>query len=127
VVPTWRQLTHDCRQTGWTAISTDGPQLLPASSGGVTAYKFRDPEGHPLELIAFPTDAIPAMAKGFGNRMPRHRSFRDFNCRHGTKRQILRAARIAAHSGGSLNHGPEQDKLDGFAGALVEVTALAPP
>ena len=38
---------------GWTAISRDSPQVLPASSGGVTAYKFRDPEGHPLEMLAF--------------------------------------------------------------------------
>jgi catechol 2,3-dioxygenase-like lactoylglutathione lyase family enzyme len=44
---------------GWETISTDGPQLLPTSSGGVTAYKFRDPDGHPLELIAFARDAIP--------------------------------------------------------------------
>lgn len=27
---------------------------LPPSAGQVTAYKFRDPDGHPLELIAFP-------------------------------------------------------------------------
>jgi hypothetical protein len=33
----------------WTAISRDGPQVLPASSGGVAAFKFRDPEGHPLD------------------------------------------------------------------------------
>jgi hypothetical protein len=29
--------------------------------------------------------------------------------------------------GGSLNQGPQQDKLDGIAGAVVQVTALAPP
>ena len=44
----------------WTAISRDGPQVLPASSGGVTAFKFRDPEGHPLEMLAFAPDARPA-------------------------------------------------------------------
>jgi len=42
---------------GWTPISTGGPERLPASSGGVIAFKFRDPEGHPLELLAFPGDA----------------------------------------------------------------------
>ena len=41
------------------AISLGGPQALPKTSGGVTAYKFRDPDGHPLELIAFP-DGPPA-------------------------------------------------------------------
>jgi catechol 2,3-dioxygenase-like lactoylglutathione lyase family enzyme len=32
---------------------------LPATSGGVSAFKFRDPEGHPLELIAVPPGAVP--------------------------------------------------------------------
>jgi catechol 2,3-dioxygenase-like lactoylglutathione lyase family enzyme len=40
-------------------ISQGGPQLLPVSSGGVHAYKFRDPDGHPLELLQFPKDARP--------------------------------------------------------------------
>ena len=39
---------------GWSAISRGGPVRLPASSGGVAAFKFRDPEGHPLELLWFP-------------------------------------------------------------------------
>lgn len=36
------------------AISLSGPQLLPPDSGGVTAFKFRDPDGNALELISFP-------------------------------------------------------------------------
>ena len=44
----------------WTAVSIDGPQILPPSSGGVTAFKFRDPEGHPLEMLAFAAGAMPA-------------------------------------------------------------------
>jgi catechol 2,3-dioxygenase-like lactoylglutathione lyase family enzyme len=43
----------------WTPISMGGPQLLPAASGGVSAYKFRDPEGHPLEFLAFPSAGAP--------------------------------------------------------------------
>ena len=42
------------RANGAAAISLDGPVTLPDSAGGVTAVKFRDPEGHPLELIRFP-------------------------------------------------------------------------
>ena len=58
--PIWRWPMRICRQyPGWTPISTSGPQLLPAASGGVSAFKFRDPEGHPLELIAFPPGAVP--------------------------------------------------------------------
>ena len=37
-----------------TPISIGGPQLLPVNTGGVSAFKFRDPDGHPLELLYFP-------------------------------------------------------------------------
>lgn len=51
---------------GWTPISVHGAQHLPQSSGGVTAFKFRDPEGHPLELLAFPPDQVPEVWQGKG-------------------------------------------------------------
>ncbi|MCB8877927.1 VOC family protein [Acidisoma silvae] len=35
-------------------ITRGGPQFLPPSSGSVQAFKFRDPDGHPLELLQFP-------------------------------------------------------------------------
>jgi catechol 2,3-dioxygenase-like lactoylglutathione lyase family enzyme len=44
------------RREGATPISA-GPQALPASNpdaGGIRAVSFRDPDGHPLELIQFP-------------------------------------------------------------------------
>ena len=44
----------------FTPISEDGPVVLPASSGGVAAFKFRDGDGHPLELLAFPAGKGPA-------------------------------------------------------------------
>ena len=112
---------------GWTTISTDGPQLLPASSGGVTAYKFRDPEGHPLELIAFPTGTTPA-------RWQRSSAAECIGIDHSaisiaaTERSITFYERLGlARIGGSLNIGPAQEKLDDVAGAVVKVTALAPP
>ena len=40
-------------------ISRDGPVRLPDTSGGVTAFKFRDHDGHPLELLAFPEGHAP--------------------------------------------------------------------
>jgi catechol 2,3-dioxygenase-like lactoylglutathione lyase family enzyme len=40
-------------------ISRAGPVRLPDSTGGVTAFKFRDHDGHPLELLAFPEDRVP--------------------------------------------------------------------
>jgi catechol 2,3-dioxygenase-like lactoylglutathione lyase family enzyme len=105
--------------TGWMAISTGGPQRLPASSGGVTAYKFRDPDGHPLELIAFPEGSA------FG-AIPR--------IDHSAISVADTAASVAFYEGlgfevcaRSFNHGPEQERLDCLANARVEVTALTLP
>ena len=52
------------RVRGAAAISTGGPQHLPASSGGVHVYKFRDPDGHPLELLQFPDGSRPQAWRG---------------------------------------------------------------
>ena len=38
-------------------ITKGGPVHLPRYTGSVTAFKFRDREGHPLELIFFPEGA----------------------------------------------------------------------
>lgn len=110
----------------WTAISTDGPQALPASSGGVTAFKFRDPEGHPLEMLAFAPGATPP-----------HWAFRSGNLCLGidhsaisvadTSRSVAFYSRLGlARTTSSFNVGREQEKLDNLLRAVVEVTALAP-
>ena len=39
-------------------ISREGPVDLPDSPGGVTAFKFRDHDGHPLEPLAFPEGRV---------------------------------------------------------------------
>jgi catechol 2,3-dioxygenase-like lactoylglutathione lyase family enzyme len=113
---------------GWTAISTDGSQQLPASSGGVTAFKFRDPDGHPLELLAFPD-----------GRMPKHWQARStisnlfLGIDHSAISVADSVASIAFYEGlglhvasRSLNSGPEQERLDAVNHAEVEVTALEP-
>lgn len=113
---------------GWTAISIGGPQRLPASAGGVAAFKFRDPEGHPLELLAFANDAAP----------PRWRAVRDGNQCLGIDHSAISVAdtlrsvdfyeqlgfTVAARS---LNSGLEQERLDAVREPHVEITALAPP
>ena len=114
-------------QKGWRPISIAGPQVLPASSGGVAAFKFRDPEGHPLELLAFPSNAVPETwqmnsADGFLGIDHSAISVLD------TSRSASFYRRLGLRrSGGSSNSGPEQDRLDNVEGAVVEVTALAPP
>jgi catechol 2,3-dioxygenase-like lactoylglutathione lyase family enzyme len=114
-------------QAGWNTISINGPQVLPASSGGVTAYKFRDPDGHPLELLAYPRNAVPARWQNF-------RASACLGIDHSaisitnTRRSVMFYERLGLTCiGSSLNRGPEQDELDGIAEAFVEVTALALP
>ena len=111
----------------WSPISTGGPQPLPAASGGVTAFKFRDPDGHPLELIAFSPNSIPAnwqTSSASGCLGIDHSAISIADTEQSVRfYEQLGLTRI----GGTLNFGPEQDMLDNIAGALVKVTALAPP
>jgi catechol 2,3-dioxygenase-like lactoylglutathione lyase family enzyme len=113
---------------GWTAISTDGPQLLPPSSGGVTAFKFRDPDGHPLELLAFPDGEWPAhwKARLEGDLFLGidHSAISVSDSARSIAFYQALGLRVAARS---LNSGREQERLDGISAPQVEVTALAPP
>ncbi|MEO8714470.1 MAG: VOC family protein, partial [Acetobacteraceae bacterium] len=102
---------------GVTPITQGGPQRLPPSTGSVTAYKFRDPDGHPLELIHFPGSS--ALATGFDH----------------SALSVADAARSIAFYTGRLgftlasqgvNTGSEQDRLDGLADVIVDVVALRP-
>ncbi|MDP4024096.1 VOC family protein [Methylobacterium sp. NEAU 140] len=108
-------------------ISRGGPQVLPPTSGGVTAYKFRDPDGHPLELIVFP-DGSPAArwrdAPGLFLGI-------DHSAITVTDLDAARAFLTGplglrlAQSG--LNRGAEQARLDGVDDPQVDVLALEPP
>jgi hypothetical protein len=111
----------------WIAISTDGPQILPPSSGGVTAFKFRDPDGHPLEMLAFAPGATPP-----------HWAIRSRNPCLGIDHSAISVADTGrsavfysemglVRTASSLNVGREQEKLDDIVGAVVEVTALSSP
>ena len=112
---------------GWSAISSSGPQRLPDSSGAVTAYKFRDPDGHPLELLSFPEGKVPAYWQarpGAGTFLGIDHSAMSVS---DTARSIAfyqsLGLQIAART---LNHGVEQQLLDGIREPVVEVVALAP-
>jgi catechol 2,3-dioxygenase-like lactoylglutathione lyase family enzyme len=116
------------RIQGWSSISQAGPERLPAGSGGVSAFKFRDPEGHPLELLSFPRGQVPPAWQ--------HRS--DAVLFSGIDHSAISVAdsarSIAFYEGlglsvaaQSLNRGPEQARLDAIEGVEVEVTALALP
>ena len=104
------------------------PQQLPdwnPNAGGIRAFYFRDPDGHPLELIWFPpgkgnpvwqqpTEAlflgIDHTAIAVGDTKKSLAFYRD--------RLGFRVA------GRSENSGPEQERLNAVRGARVRITSL---
>jgi len=114
------------RAAGVRRISLAGPETLPAQTGGVRAFKFRDPDGHPLELLWFP----PGQGRTIWHQ------------RDGLFLGIDHSAIAVAATDASLtfyhdllglrvayavtNQGPTQDRLDGLAGAVVRITGLQP-
>lgn len=106
-------------------ITKDPPVRLPPNTGGVTAFKFRDPEGHPLELISFPPGVGAAIWQ-------EARGERILGCDH-TAIAVMNLDRSIAFYGGllglrvasrSLNYGTEQDRLDDLVGCTVDVVSL---
>jgi catechol 2,3-dioxygenase-like lactoylglutathione lyase family enzyme len=104
----------------WTPISDDGPQTLPPANGGVRAFKFRDPDSHPLELIWFPPYRHPS--DGLFLRID-HSALSIA----ATARSVAFYRALGFRVGDrSLNRGPAQARLDGLPDANVEVTGLRP-
>lgn len=113
---------------GAVPISRGGPQLLPASSGGVTAWKFRDPEGHPLELLEFPVDRTPAYWReaqpaGLFLGIDHTAIVVEDTARSLTFYQKIGFERAAQ----SHNFGPAQAALDALSEPNVLVTAMILP
>ena len=104
-------------------ITEGGPQRLPPWNGGVGAFKFRDPDGHPLELLQF-----PARWRGGGQDAARgpflgidHSALSIRSARHSLAFYRRLGFRVANRS---FNQGPAQSRLDGLPGARVHVTSL---
>ena len=109
-------------------ISRSGPVRLPDSSGGVTAFKFRDHDGHPLELIAFPEGRVQAAwhnGNGSGSFLGIDHTaiaVSDTASSAGFFRSVF-GFRVGTRT---ENHGPEQAALDDVEAVRVSVTRLAP-
>ena len=116
------------RLAGWHAITQGGPVVLPASSGGVTAFKFRDPEGHPLELLAFPAGRAPAAWTGRSDATPclgiDHSAI--VVADEASSLAFYTALGLAAATR-SVNQGPAQVRLDDAPEVVVGVVGLDPP
>ena len=130
VVGDMEQASSGVRQAiaaGQLASISSAPQRLPdwnTAAAGIQAFKFHSPEGHSLELLAFPEgkgDArwhansqggvflgIDHSAIGISDSVR--------SCRFYDELLGLRLG------GDGVNHGLEQDGLDGLAGTQVRIT-----
>jgi catechol 2,3-dioxygenase-like lactoylglutathione lyase family enzyme len=137
----WAQLrTHHVRQI------SPRPQTIPISNpaaAGVKAIKFRDPDGHNLELLWFPdgkghprwhqkpfSSAHPGAAETASS--PASHLFLGIDHTAMTVRSTESSAKFYRDllgltvAGGTLNMGTEQEHLDSLPGARARVTGLIP-
>jgi catechol 2,3-dioxygenase-like lactoylglutathione lyase family enzyme len=121
----WAQLRkHHVRQI------SPRPQTIPISNpaaAGIKAIKFRDPDGHNLELLWFP--------EGKGNSVwhePSRDLFLGIDHTAMTVRSTENSTKFYRDllgmtvAGGTLNMGTTQQYLDSLPGARTRVTGLAP-
>jgi catechol 2,3-dioxygenase-like lactoylglutathione lyase family enzyme len=107
---------------GAVPISTHGPVMLPKSTGVTAAVKFRDPEGHPLELLQFPRDNAGGWS-GTGLLGIDHSAISVSDV--GASRRFYESLGLSAR-GPMLNSGPTQTALDGLADVEVDVVPMLP-
>lgn len=116
------------RRVRFTPISVGGPQTLPPENGSVKAFKFRDPDGHPLELLYFP----PGQGRSIWHQQPKDRIFLGID--HSAIGISNTAVSKAFYGGAlgmteaytSINRGAAQEALDGTFNAVVRITGMRP-
>lgn len=106
---------------------SSGPQLLPdyiKAAAGIRAFYFEDPDGHPLEILQFPSDkgdlkwhrtsplflGVDHTAIVVGDTEASLKFYRD-----------ILGFRV---SGESENYGPDQEHLNSVFGARLRITSL---
>ncbi|HXE90911.1 MAG TPA: VOC family protein [Terriglobales bacterium] len=108
--------------------ASTGPQRLPdwnPNAGGIKAFYFKDPDGHPLEILEFPA------GKGDPKwHRPSDRLFLGIDHTAivvGDTDETLELYRTLMGMrvvGESENYGPEQERLNNVFGARLKITAL---
>jgi catechol 2,3-dioxygenase-like lactoylglutathione lyase family enzyme len=111
--------------------ASPAPQRLPdwnPSAGGIRAFYFKDPDGHPLEILSFPPGKGDARWRRHGDRL--------FLGIDHTAIVVTDTARSLACyrdalglvvAGESENWGPEQERLNNVFGARLRITTLRAP
>lgn len=113
-------------ETGYLGKVSDQPQTLPAwntAAAGIKAFKFRDPEGHNLELLQFPEDKGDARW-----HKPSAQNILGIDHSAISVSNTAISARFYDEllnlklGGDGVNSGPTQDGLDGLLGTEVRIT-----
>ncbi len=125
VVDDMRQAFGRLCDAGLSPISTDGPQILPSRSGGATAFKFRDPDGHPLELLAFAAGQAPARWQDWSPGPLLGIDHSAIAVADTARSEAFYVGMLGLRPRArSVNKGVEQERLDDTFNAVVEVTGL---
>jgi catechol 2,3-dioxygenase-like lactoylglutathione lyase family enzyme len=111
--------------------ASPAPQRLPdwnPSAGGIRAFYFRDPDGHPLEILWFPPGKGDPRWRRDGGRLflgIDHTAIvvADTDRSLACYRDTLGLA-VAGHG---ENWGPEQERLNNVFGARLRITTLRAP
>ena len=110
--------------------ASSGPQRLPdwnPNAGGIEAFYFKDPDGHPLEILHFPG------GKGAAKWHATDRLFLGIDHtaivigRTDASAAFYGAALGMRKAGESENYGTEQEHLNNVFGARLKITAMRLP
>jgi catechol 2,3-dioxygenase-like lactoylglutathione lyase family enzyme len=129
VVSNMERAYDHVRQFAVQSISS-APQTIPESNqgaAGIKAYKFKDPDGHPLELLWFPSDKGRPKWQQAGGRLflgIDHSAIGISSTERSTA--FYRDLIGLAVAGGGVNAGMTQEQLDNAFGAVVRITGLRP-
>jgi catechol 2,3-dioxygenase-like lactoylglutathione lyase family enzyme len=107
-------------------ISESGPIRLPASAGSVTAVKFRDPEGHPLEFLQFPPGGGGRWNKAPAQQGPLGVDHSAISVADADASALFYSNLGLHESDRTLNRGETQVALDGLQDVQVDVAPLYP-
>ena len=125
---TWIGRIRCCVKIAWNT-------LLPAATiadwnknaGGIKAFYFKDPDGHPVEILEFPADKGDPKWHRRTAASSRNRPHCDRRFRHRSKPEVLPRLLGLGIAGESENYGTEQEHLNNVFGARLRITALRAP